>query len=432
MGSNKITLSQQHIEELFLKQGLVVLEPYVNSRTRIKSECLSCGKIVSPLYRQIWAGQSGCRDCSSSKFRLTDEQLDRLLKKRRLKKDGDYTNSKTPFECVCLDCGTKTQLVIANFRDGASFNCSGCNPAGITRKKKQTVKESEIVRQIFYDYGFLLIGTYVGATKKVATKHLACGAINEMSLKTIKQGSGFCLSCMKNKKLSDKEALDILVKAGFTPLEPYVNSDTPWKSKCVKCERILSPTVHVLKTKKSGCAFCNGVKIDPDEAERIMILAGFTPLDKYRNNKSKWKCRHDVCGKIVYPRFNSIQQGQGGCTSCSDGFSYHEVSYFYLMIHENHQSLKIGISNSGSRDNRTKRHEKTGWRLIQKIEFENGWLAYEMEQTLLSEIRGNRNAPIHLSKVEMPQGGYSETISIEMMSLLELEKLVKRYQLGML
>lgn len=59
MGNNKITLKPEIVEALFKKQSLEVIEPYINSRIRVKARCINCGKIVQPYYRQIWAGPNG-------------------------------------------------------------------------------------------------------------------------------------------------------------------------------------------------------------------------------------------------------------------------------------------------------------------------------------------------------------------------------------
>jgi hypothetical protein len=228
----------------------------------------------------------------------------------------------------------------------------------------------------------------------------------------------------------EEEALVILRNAGFEPIGKYVNGETPWEAKCRKCGRILKPTLHTLKGKKSGCAFCNGVRIDPEDAVKLMISAGYTPLVPYKNNKEKWKSIHEVCGQVVYPRYNSIQNGQGGCSDCADKYSYFLPSYFYVMENEIFSSLKIGISNSDSRDDRVAVHSKHGWKILQTIEFENGFLAYEFEQTLLNHLRKSLSIPIHLSKREMPQSGYTETFSMDLISLVDLMKLIRANQTG--
>ena len=432
MANNKKTLSQQEVEQLFLKQGLEVLEPYVNSRTRIKAKCLGCGRTVEPYYRQIWSGQSGCRDCSSQKFKLSPHEISETLDVVNLKLMGAYKNSKTPLQVECLKCGHESFVILGDIRNSEKFNCSGCDPkkSFLGRRRKLTKFELDAAKSEFLDFQFELIGKYQSTRKPVLVKHLTCGTQSERSLKNIKSGIGFCAGCMTNRTLTESEALAVLQNAGFEPIGKYVNSETPWEAKCKKCKRVLSPTIHTLKGKDSGCAFCNKVKVDPIDAEQLMISAGYTPLEPYKSSKSKWKCRHEVCGQIVFPRYNTIQNGQGGCTDCADKYSYYETSYFYVMEHEAFQSLKIGISNTDSKDDRVLVHSKHGWKLVQRIEFENGFLAYEFEQTLLNHLRKNLNIPIHLSKSEMPQSGFSETLSVNFISLADLLILVKANRSG--
>lgn len=433
MGSNKRTLSQDEVEALFLQQGLKVLEPYVNSRTRIKSKCLGCGKIVHPFYRQIWSGQSGCRDCSSNKFRLTNEEVSETLLRVGLRLVGEYKNSKNPVDVKCLKCGTLLKVALNVIRNKETFNCTGCNPKrSFLRRKTLTDTEYELLSKTFLDHQFELLGNYISVNKPVLVRHLTCGTESERSLKSIKRGAGFCMGCTKNRVLTEAEALKVLEAAGFEPIGKFVNVDTPWESRCKKCGKVLTPTIHTLKGKGSGCAYCNGVRVDPEDAVKFMISAGYTPLEPYKNNKAKWKSRHEVCGKVVYPMYNSIQSGQGGCSYCADKYSFFEPSYFYVILNETFASLKVGISNSNSREDRVQVHSKHGWQLIKRIEFENGFLAYEFEQTLLKYLRVNRRIPIHLSKREMPQSGYSETLSMDLITMTELLELVKRNQNGQL
>jgi len=443
MGSNKQTLSQEEVEALFLKQGLQVLEPYINSRTRIKAKCLGCEKIVRPLYRQIWAGQRGCRDCSSNRFRLDENSVEKTLSALNLSLVGNYKNNQTPFEAKCTKCGLVSEFLMKNLRKKKALDCSGCEPDRSVLKIMRTYRKRSSnylipqmdisqAKGLFSSLNYELIGDYETANKPVSVKHLSCGTYSVRSLKAIKRGKGFCKRCTKNRPLTEAEALLVLENAGFEPIGKYVNGDTPWEAECRKCGRVLSPTIHVLKSKKSGCAFCNKVRIDPQDAERLMILAGYTPLEPYKNSKARWKSRHEPCGRTVFPQYNSIYSGQGGCPDCVDKFSYNEPSYFYVLENSLYESLKIGISNTDTRDDRTLIHAKHGWKLIQRIDFESGFLAYEFEQTLLDYLRKVRKIPIHLSKAEMPQRGYSETMSKDSISLLQLQKLVRENQKGTL
>ena len=432
MGSNKQTLSQEEVEALFLRQGLQVLEPYINSRTRIKAKCLGCGEIVAPYYRQIWAGQRGCRDCSSNRFKLDQDDISKTLDMLNLKLIGNYENSKIPVDVECVLCKSITSVILGRLRTRGSYHCKGCHPnTSFFRKKFFSDTDIDLIKNIFLEHGFELIGEYRSANKPIAVKHLTCGTVSDRSLKSIKNGAGFCKGCTKNRVITEEEAIIVLDEAGFIPVGKYVNGDTPWEAQCKKCGRLLKPTLHTLKGKKSGCGYCNKVRVDPSDAVALMISAGFVPLEPYKNSKTRWKSRHTDCGKIVYPQYNSIYSGQG-CSECGDTYSYNEPSYFYVLENALFQSIKVGISNCNSRDDRVAVHAKHGWKLIQRIDFENGFLAFEFEQTLLNYIRKFCGIPSHLSKSDMPQGGYSETISLEKISLSELLKIVRDNQLGKL
>jgi hypothetical protein len=434
MGSNKQTLSQEEVEALFFKQGLRVLEPYINSRTRIKAQCLGCGKFVQPYYRQIWSGQRGCRDCSSNKFKLNQLELEETFQRLNLTLIDQYKNSKIPVTVKCNTCGSSSREIVANLRKMKTFHCAICYPKKTFVRKGRKLNPLQIreILEEFASYDFLVLGEFRTVNKSVTVKHLTCGTVSDRSLKSIKQGAGYCNGCRKNRILTEEEALKVLAEAGFEPIAKYINSEIPWESKCKKCGRILSPRLHTLRQKKSGCAYCNKVKVDPIDAVSLMISSGYTPLEPYKNSKAKWKSRHEVCGRIVFPKYNSIHTGQGGCPDCVDKYSYNEPSYFYVLENSLYESLKIGISNTETRDDRTLIHAKYGWKLIQRIDFENGFLAYEFEQTLLKYLRKVRKIPVHLSKVEMPQSGYSETMSKDAISLVELQRLVKDNQAGFL
>jgi hypothetical protein len=57
-------------------------------------------------------------------------------------------------------------------------------------------------------------------------------------------------------------------------------------------------------------------KSDPTLAREAMLKAGLEPLEPYQNALAKWKCRCLGCQEIVYPKYNQIQQGIGGCNPC--------------------------------------------------------------------------------------------------------------------
>ena len=438
MGNNKISLKPEIVEALFKKQGLEVIEPYINSRTRVKARCINCGKIVQPYYRQIWAGQKGCKDCFYNSLRLSKDKVEKILKSFDLELMGKYVNSQEPFQYRCLYCNTFGKVSLNSLRRKKYFGCSGClkvpnSPRQQPNYSSRSTNFNEI-REEFYKYGFELLGEFKARSISVSVKHLKCGTNTEMNLKSIKRGAGFCKGCMKNRRLTEEEAFGIIDRAGFLPRGKFTNVETHIDCECKKCGKVVPKTVHELSVKNTfGCPYCNKVKIDPETAEEVLLDAGYKPVEPYKNSKSKWKSIHVVCGTICYPRYNSIQSGQGACTKCTVGtFDYNAVSYFYLVTHESFKSFKVGISNVDAKTDRLITHESSGWKTLYKYEFENGYLAYDFEQTLLLYIRNYLNIPQHLNIEDMPRGGFSETFSADLIDYKSIIEAIKKNHAGRL
>jgi hypothetical protein len=58
-----------------------------------------------------------------------------------------------------------------------------------------------------------------------------------------------------------------------------------------------------------------GKKLDPREAEKLMMGVGLKPLEPYLGVQHKWKCQCTKCGEIVFSRLASAKKGSG-CNLC--------------------------------------------------------------------------------------------------------------------
>ena len=83
----------------------------------------------------------------------------------------------------------------------------------------------------------------------------------------------------------------------------------------LRCEvSVFSPTV-------TPCLNRNQKMSNPTKPTQAIIVktlkkGGLELLGKYVNNKTPLKCRCLKCGEIVYPKYNTITQGTGGCKPC--------------------------------------------------------------------------------------------------------------------
>jgi hypothetical protein len=134
-------------------------------------------------------------------------------------------------------------------------------------------------------------------------------------------------------KIDSKKAEAIMKRAGLKPLEPYVDSKKPWKSKHIKCGRIVSPTYNAIQRGQGGCIFCAGLAVDPKVAVNLFISRGLKPIEPYPGqNKLPWKSIHLQCGREVSPTYNLIQQNYSlGCHFCSDQFVDPDEAYQFFL-----------------------------------------------------------------------------------------------------
>jgi hypothetical protein len=248
-------LDPKMAEKLMLGAGLQPLEPYTSSNSRWKCKCKNCGKIVFPSYNKIKEGQSGCRDCAYKKNGQTRK----------------ISNSQA----------TKIMLL------------SDFDP----------------------------LEEYQGADKKWKCKCIKCGEISFPRLASVKKGSR-CISCRRSqsadkRRISQDAAIASMKKAKLRPLEPYTNSNTKWKCECLKCGKTVYPRLISINQGRGGCEFCGGSAKDPADAVAVMVRAGLEPLEPYKSAMVKWKCRHTVCGRTVFPRYSDVNSGKGGCNPCA-------------------------------------------------------------------------------------------------------------------
>jgi hypothetical protein len=173
----------------------------------------------------------------------------------------------------------------------------------------------------------------------------------------------------------------------------------------------------------SGCRFCRDTAIKPDVAVALMNSVGLLPLEPYPGSIRPWKCMCTKCGRTVQPCYGTVQRGSGGCRwCCSGGFKSDEDATVYLITHSGYSAAKIGITDTvGSR---VEQHRRRGWDLLTAVHVP-GELALMIEKDVLDWWRAELGLPLHLGKLEMPQGGWTETVDS---SEIDLAATVRRIQ----
>lgn len=96
------------------------------------------------------------------------------------------------------------------------------------------------------------------------------------------------------------------------------------------------------------------------------------------------------------------------------------------MNHPGLKALKVGITNVESTMDRIAQHRRHGWELSEAWFFQLGHQAEVTEQMVLSWWREELNAPAALKKSQTPQGGHTETVSLDLVGVEETIEFVER------
>ena len=155
-----------------------------------------------------------------------------------------------------------------------------------------------------------------------------------------------------------------------------------------------------------------------------MVMAGaeLIPLEPYERALKPWLMKCGKCGKEFRKTYNSVQQGTA-CRFCANrGLDLRAPALIYLIFHEGSDAYKIGVM--GLSTDRPKRHGSRGWVLINWLSVATGAVAYEIEQRALAALRIDLRLPPALDSIQMPQAGWSETVSADDIDALTIWKII--------
>lgn len=355
MGKNNKPLDPKVANKIMLNAGWKTLEPYKNTQHRWKSQCMACKKISHPMLKHVKYSGSKCRYCAGN---LVDE-LDaiRVMKKNRFLPLVKYPGSQKPWKSQCLKC-----------------------------HKVSSPRYSHVV-----------------------------------------QRGHCCKFCAPNFKITKKNAFAQFRKHGFTPVGTYLNSKIPVLVVCEKCkQKILKSYSNLMQG--TGCIICTGkLPLDKSMAKKFMLNNGFKTMEEFNLVNSPWKSKCITCNKVSSPSYASVKQGKG-CRHCSKlGFKYDRESYLYLIVHKSMGAYKIGIGNIPKKPywDRVYLHQTQGWRIVKVWHFDNGHLPEKIETATLKFIRESLKIESFLSKSQMKYAGHSETLDANAISSAKLLKIIE-------
>jgi hypothetical protein len=164
---------------------------------------------------------------------------------------------------------------------------------------------------------------YPGAKAPWRCECTTCGSEVTPRLSHVRNGAtqGACRFCSYKRfgdsiKLDPDTAVAEMLAAGVVPLEPYTNSSTPWRSRCLTCDEEVTPLFSNVKNGHAACVYCAERRSTPESATADMRAAGVEPLEPYPGTSKPWLCRCNTCGNEITPRLNGVRHGDGACRFC--------------------------------------------------------------------------------------------------------------------
>lgn len=397
--AGNLPVTEEKAKALFKSKGLEPQEKFPGTNLRWKSTHLKCGRTVFPVYSVIQQGQSGCAYCARN--RIEEEEAIKLFRAKGLEPMDEYVNNSNPWRSIHLKCGREVAPTYNSVQQG-SGGCGHC---------VGNVVDVEEAKKLFLNRGLIPQESFPGAKKPWRSIHAQCGREVFVKYSYVLDGSSGCRECAVNY-VNPELALEVFRSANLEPLEPYPGASRGWRSIHTVCGREVTPHWGYVKKYLAGCKYCAGRAITEKDAVEMVVQKGFKPLEPYKGSQVPWRMIHNKCGQEVNPRLNSIRisiSESDGCRKCADStFNYAEPAIIYLLTHKEFSAHKIGIS--GDKKKRVQQHQREGWEVFKILKVDTGEQAYKIEQDVLDWLNEVFGLTPYLTKFEMPQGGYTETV----------------------
>lgn len=371
-----------------------------------------------------------CPVCSNGIQRFTEESAREFMLSVGLEPLEPFMGTRDPWRCRCLTCGEETSKRIRSIKQtGTKIGCQTCS-----RKARANLQRTDeaVAVEIMLAANAKPLEPFSRSDARWKSECLRCHNEISPSFAHVKTGGDPCKYC-SGHAVDEMQAVALCREFGLEPVGSYPGNSIKWDMKCMKCGVAVSSLYGNITRKKRnswksfGCPECSFSEMgrryseDPEVARQKFLNADLEMIGDYKTARLAIKAKCLKCGAITKQTLNGVMNGKA-CKYCFHaGIKYAEPAYLYLIYHEEFRSIKVGISNIEAGLNRLEAHKKNGWAEHKSFNFDTADEAEYFETLLLKWLRRERGLAVHLVRELMPQGGFSETVDAEEVSLLEIE-----------
>lgn len=350
--------------------GVEPLVPYPGAQAKWRCRCLKCGAEVTPRYGNVNQGSRGCWPCAQAdRRRIPPAKASAVMEAAGMQPLVPYPGSHERWLCRCVTCGRTSSPMYKMLVSRGS----ACKPCALERRGRAKRVDGAAAIEVMRRARLEPLAPYPLAGEPWPCRCINCGQETAPRYNSIRRGHTGCWTCQH---------------------------------------------------KLTGGA---SQRLTHEAAAEVMVKNGFEPLDPYHNSTSQWRCRCLRCGTEVTPTYGNIRSGWGGCRTCSPGgFDATQAAILYLVTHQALGAAKVGIGNTRGR--RLKEHQAGGWEVHAVVQVP-GAIAETIEASVLGWWRTSLGLPPFLSAREMPQGGWTETVDLDAIDLPATIRQIKKLAL---
>lgn len=248
--------------------------------------------------------------------KLTNEEIDRRLAGRNIKRLEDYPGSNiipTLFQCLLSTCCYEWRIPTANVLGG-----NGCPKCGGTTKLT-----NENIDQRLYGRNIQRLDDRTNLVKDDISwwKCLVCDYEWRTSLGGLLNKRSGCPKCEGLAPLTNEDVDQRLTGRKIIRLEDYIDSNTPIKWQCSECAYIWKVAPDpVLNKKKTGCPRCNDhIPFTNEMVDQKLIGRSIKRISKCETShvKMTWQCL--ICEHEWQATRDHVLNKWRGCPKCPTG-----------------------------------------------------------------------------------------------------------------
>lgn len=306
---------EQFVKEIFELVGneFSVISQYKNSKTKVQLKHQNCGEIISITPNDFFRGNR-CRKCgiknrTEKQTKTHNQFLEEVfhLVGNEYEVMSEYVNTETKVEIKHTKCGTIHLTTPHSFLSGT--RCKKCFIEKMAKKYTKLHEQfvSEVAMKVGSEYD--LLSHYEKSNKKVQMRHNTCGEIISINPNEFLRGQG-CKKCgrkraaEKNTKSHETfiEEVNQLFLGEYEVLGEYKNNRTKIKMKHTVCgyEFDVLPSNILFGSRCYNCA-SNSNKGHEQFGKEVFALVGneFEIVGKYVNSTTPIEMKHTKCNRII-------------------------------------------------------------------------------------------------------------------------------------